>query len=174
VVLVDEIDKADSTVPNGLLDALGHGRFEVDGLEAPVEMKRAPLVLITTNEERALPDAFLRRCVVLHLSLPEKRDLLVARLESRGRAHFPKASDCSDSVLKRAAEMVADDRAEMRERDLAPPGLAEYVDLLRAVTAQRPGDAGAQLSLLERVRQFALRKHPPPRDMSPAAVERNT
>jgi MoxR-like ATPase len=59
VVLVDEIDKADSSVPNGLLDALGHGRFDVQG-RGPVEMSPAhlPLIIMTTNEERSMPDAF--------------------------------------------------------------------------------------------------------------------
>jgi MoxR-like ATPase len=68
VLLIDEIDKADSAIPNALLDALGHRKFAVPGC-GTVEMRAGvrPLVVITTNEERSLPDAFLRRCFVLHL-----------------------------------------------------------------------------------------------------------
>lgn len=160
VVLVDEIDKADAAVPNGLLDALGHGRFDVPGRE-PVALDRMnpPLVVITTNEERALPDAFLRRCLVLHLGLPEDRGELVATLIVRGRAHFP---ECSARVLVEAAELLANDREEMRRQDVAPPGLAEYIDLLTAVTQQRK-KATEQLELLKLVAKFALRKHAPER-----------
>ncbi len=159
VVLVDEIDKADPSVPNGLLDALGHRRFDVPG-RAPVAMddKSRPLVLLTTNEERVLPDAFLRRCFVLHLALPVERDKLIRELKVRGRAHF-EVGQCSDAVLVRTAELLANERTLARERELAAPGLAEYIDLLGAVTGQATGDAG-QLSLLDRIFKFALQKHP--------------
>jgi MoxR-like ATPase len=158
VVLIDEIDKADPAVPNGLLDALGHGRFDVPG-GAPVAMNRAirPLVAITTNEERALPDAFLRRCLVLHLSLPAERAALVATLMTRGRAHFPA---CPAAVLEQAADLLAADREEIRDRGLAPPGLAEYIDLLHAVLELGKTE-DEQLGLLRRIAPLALRKHPP-------------
>ena len=62
VVLIDEIDKAGSDVPNGLLEALGDGQFTPPGVETPVCVKgRMPLVLISSNRERELPDAFLRQ-----------------------------------------------------------------------------------------------------------------
>lgn len=158
VVLVDEIDKADSAVPNGLLDALGHGRFDVPG-RAAVCLDRAcsPLVVITTNEDRALPDAFLRRCLVLHLGLPEKVEELIETLIQRGKAHFPA---CAAAVLQEAAVLLAADREEIRKQDLAPPGLAEYLDLVRAVTEQERKEP-KQLALLKRIRKFALRKHAP-------------
>ncbi|WP_437636224.1 hypothetical protein [Sorangium sp. So ce854] len=114
--------------------------------------------MITTNEERALPDAFLRRCLVLHLALPDEDGALVRALITRGRAHF---SECAERVLRRAAELLAADRAELRRQDLAPPGVAEYIDLVRAVTEQRKDDEAGQISLLERIAKFALRKHPP-------------
>ena len=158
VVLIDEIDKADASVPNGLLDALGNRCFAVPGV-GTVRMDAAapPLVVFTTNEERALPDAFLRRCRVLHLALPAERAALEQFLIGRGRAHYE--ARCSKVVLARAAEMVATDRAEMRSREVAPPGLAEYVDLV-GVVVERGGSEAEQLALLDRVRGFALRKHP--------------
>lgn len=158
VVLVDEIDKADAAVPNGLLDALGHGRFDVPGRAAvTLDHAHPPLVVITTNEERSLPDAFLRRCLVLHLTLPEETAALVETLVARGRAHF---EQCAVGVLTKAAELLAKDRAELRRQDLAPPGLAEYIDLVQAVIRQRTTEAD-QIALLERIAKFALRKHPP-------------
>ncbi len=89
LILIDEIDKAEADVPNGLLEALGAGRFNPHGRPEPVTAKGiAPLVVITTNEERALPDAFVRRCLVLHLRLPSNGVRLAKRLIERGRAHF--------------------------------------------------------------------------------------
>lgn len=158
VVLIDEIDKADASVPNGLLEALGHGRFDVEGRREAVAInaERPPLVVITTNEERALPDAFLRRCLVLHLGLPSERDKLVGLLVARGKAHF---ENCAAGVLQRAAELLADDREKLLREDVAAPGLAEYIDLVRAVTNQRPSEK-EQRALLEKISKFALRKHP--------------
>jgi MoxR-like ATPase len=157
VVLVDEIDKADSAVPNGLLDALGHGRFEVPGGAISVNREHPPLVVITTNEERSLPDAFLRRCLVLHLGLPVDPEALKQALVARGRAHYPK---CSAEVLMRAAELLAVDRNDLRKQGLMPPGVAEYIDLVQAVIKQCKTKV-ERLALLDRIAKFALRKHPP-------------
>lgn len=155
VVLIDEIDKADPSVPNGLLDALGHRSFAVRGRGA-VEQRpdRAPLVIITTNEDRALPDAFLRRCLVHHLGLPDNRPELLAFLQVRGRAHFPK---CAPKVIETAAEVVAEDREALGTAVRARPGVAEFLDLLRVVTTLRQGEA-EQRTLLMKVKDFALRK----------------
>ena len=158
VVLLDEIDKADASVPNGLLEAFGEGRFQPPGgPEVVLDPDRPPLVVITTNEERSLPDAFLRRCLVLHLELPTEERELVEHLVRRGRVHFP---GVGTEVLERAARLLAGDRRELVDRGLAPPGQAEYLDLLRAVTAQATAKK-KQLDLLETVAGFTLRKHPP-------------
>lgn len=73
VVLIDEIDKADTDMPNGLLESFGNNGFQVPCARPHVARRPehvAPLLVITTNEERELPAAFLRRCVVLHMELP--------------------------------------------------------------------------------------------------------
>lgn len=157
VLLIDEIDKADSALPNGLLEALGNARFPRPGGGFVSCHGLPPLTIITTNEERSLPDAFLRRCLVLQLSWPREKEKLIEELLKWGRAHFPKVAD---EVLKLAAEILEEDRSAVRERDLNPPGGAEYLDLLRAVAEQRPGDATEQMKLLEEVRSFVLDKHP--------------
>lgn len=156
VVLLDEMDKADSSVPNGLLEALGEGRF--DGPTGPVMVGVvAPLVVVTTNEERALPNAFLRRCMVHHMQPGEPlKDWLIAR----GRAHF---DALDDAVLETAAQMLSEDRSALLARGLVPPGQAEYLDILRVldrtVAAGGPDRTERQLDLLEQVAQFAFRKH---------------
>jgi MoxR-like ATPase len=160
VVLIDEIDKAESDVPNGLLEALGAHSFHPQGLGRPVVASSTPpLVIITTNEERALPDAFVRRCLILHLQLPKERTRLKKHLISRGQAHFEGMT--SNNVLQTAANCLIDDRQEAAQQHWHPlPGQAEYLDLLRAVIGQRPNDHSAQEELLAEIKRFILRKHP--------------
>ena len=163
VVLIDEIDKAETDVPNGLLEALGMGCFLPPGRSAPIKATgKPPLIVITSNEERALPDAFVRRCLVLHLRLPTERQELIDHLVARAQAHFPLTEEravCA-AVLTRAAEMLATDRDTARKQHWLPlPGQAEYLDLVRAVLDLAPTDTAAQTALLEQVQRFALRKH---------------
>ncbi len=160
VVLIDEIDKAESDVPNGLLEALGAHSFHPQGLGRPIiASSTPPLVIITTNEERALPDAFVRRCLVLHLQLPKEHTRLKEHLISRGKAHFEDKT--SENVLKAAADCLIADRQKAAERHWHPlPGQAEYLDLLRAVIGQRPDDHSAQEALLAEIKRFVFRKHP--------------
>jgi len=159
LILIDEIDKAEADVPNGLLEALGSGRFNPQGRPDPVTAKGiAPLVVITTNEEHALPDAFVRRCLVLHLRLPSDPVRLAQRLIGPGRAHF--GSRVSAKVLQRAADLLVTDRETARENHWLPlPGQAEYLDLVRAVIT-RERTAKAQEALLDAVAEFVLKKHP--------------
>lgn len=78
VVLLDEIDKADPDVPNNLLVPLGQLEFEVPELEVTVKAQsiRLPLIVLTTNEERELPPAFLRRCIELLIDEPDSKQLV--------------------------------------------------------------------------------------------------
>ena len=158
VVLLDEMDKADSAVPNGLLEALGDGRFE-DPQGRPIERgEQAPLVIVTTNEERELPNAFMRRCMVHHM---RPGDPIVEWLVERGRAHFP---ELSGTLVEDAARLLAQDRDAYRARGLVPPGQAEYLDVLRVLDRRVPHDAPdraqRQRAMLKLVSQFAFKKHP--------------
>jgi MoxR-like ATPase len=163
VVLIDEIDKAESDVPNGLLEALGSGEFTPSGWDSPITIRgEPPLVIITTNEERVLPDAFLRRCLVLHLEFPERQAERIAFLTRRGRAHF--GEQTSPGLLEEAAQQLLRDRNVAETEQLTPlPGQAEYLDLLRAVLTLEPNDPDKQKQLLLSISRFALQKHPPRR-----------
>jgi MoxR-like ATPase len=124
VVLIDEIDKADPDVPNNLLEPMGALAFTVEELSLQVRATRAPLIIITTNEERDLPPAFLRRCVELAMPTPDR-----ARLVAIGRAHF------ADSLEERLLEAAASVITEHAKETISQASAAEYLDLLRA--AQR-------------------------------------
>jgi MoxR-like ATPase len=158
VVLIDEIDKADSDLPNGLLEVLGQGSFKPDGFSKSICLKgEMPLVVITTNEERALPDAFIRRCLVLHIDLPDDRDELQKLLIERGQAHF--GAKAKPKVLEEAAKQLIEDRLELKRRNLPAPGQAEFLDLVRALTNHTSSEAD-QLAWLATIKGFVLRKHP--------------
>ncbi|MCP5408710.1 MAG: AAA family ATPase [Chromatiaceae bacterium] len=148
VVLIDELDKADPDMPNALLVPLGSMAFPVNDIrDRPVqvalerkgevnkgiggqEMSRL-LVVITTNEERELPPAFLRRCIVHKLQHPAAE-----RLVRIARLHFnrPPARPFTDEhsavamAIARRLEKLREARAERRQR---LPGTAEYLDAVR-------------------------------------------
>jgi MoxR-like ATPase len=156
VVLIDEIDKADSELPNGLLEALGSRQFTPRGSSVPVSASVWPLIIITTNGERVLPNAFLRRCVVHDVRLPDNDEQLIEFLIARGMAHF---GDTHIDILIDAAKLTVADRAMTKNRRLTPlPGQAEFLDLLRAVIAENPELAGQQ-AMIKRISPYFLRKH---------------
>ncbi|MEV7022727.1 MoxR family ATPase [Kitasatospora sp. NPDC093558] len=137
VVLLDEIDKADPDVPNDLLEPLGSYCFSRE--DGPlVEATTAPLVVLTTNEERDLPKAFLRRCVVHELKQPTPE-----RLDDIAHAHFPdrRADDAglfADVLLSMPG---IGDGGPAPGQEL-PVSIAEYLDAIAASigTGIRPGD----------------------------------
>jgi MoxR-like ATPase len=71
VLLIDEIDKADIEFPNDLLQELDRMTFHVYETGATIEARHRPVVIITSNNEKELPDAFLRRCFFHYISFPE-------------------------------------------------------------------------------------------------------
>ncbi|MBP9803393.1 MAG: AAA family ATPase [Candidatus Accumulibacter sp.] len=161
VLLIDEIDKAEADLPNGLLETLGNGAFTVPWLDDPVsatEVTPTPLVVITTNEERELPAAFVRRCLVLNLQLPKSENEFIAALIARGKLHFK--DRCAEDVYGEAAGQLWRDRQAAEDQGLQGPGHAEYIDLLRVVVTLEPAPE-KQSTLLGKVQDFALRKHPP-------------
>ncbi|MDM8542183.1 MoxR family ATPase [Desulfococcaceae bacterium HSG9] len=160
VLLIDEIDKADADLPNGLLETLGNGAFTVPYTDDPVILETgtpSPLVVITTNEERELPSAFIRRCLVLRMKLADDKDELTEWLVKRGRIHFGQA--CSEKVCKTAAEMLWEDRQQAIRRNHPAPGQAEYLDILRALKKMGKNET-EQSDALEIIAEFALKKYP--------------
>ncbi|WP_084691631.1 AAA family ATPase [Desulfobacter vibrioformis] len=160
VLLLDEIDKADADLPNGLLETLGNGGFSVPYTRHTVCLAKnvpSPLVMITTNEERELPAAFLRRCMVLHIGLPTTKDDFIAFLADRGRIHFP--DDHSDDVRKEAARQLWNDRKDALDACQPAPGQAEYLDVLRALKDMAENKTD-QLAIMAEIKDFAFKKYP--------------
>lgn len=163
VLLIDEIDKAEQDLPNGLLETLGNGAFPVPYLEDYIGLKKAeepaphqppPLVFITSNGERELPAAFVRRCMVLHLDLYKEKEELTQWLAARGEVHQPKLTI---SIRKKVAEMLYDDRLEAQRKGLFGPGQAEYLDILKCL-AELSDEVDEQEQFLDQIREFAFAK----------------
>jgi MoxR-like ATPase len=137
VMLIDEIDKAPRDFPNDLLHEFDQHRFphpfDPQTLIEP-ESKRPPIIVVTSNDERRLPDAFLRRCIFHHIELtPEIVDAAVANMASETRGGFP--------GLDEAARAAAQERF-WELRDLKPalekrPSTAELLTWLSILSAQR-------------------------------------
>jgi MoxR-like ATPase len=131
VVLIDEIDKADPDVPNALLVPLGSKQFPVPPLNLTIEPDQGTdqLVVITTNGQRELPRAFLRRCVVITLSEPTEAELLdiaVTHLNAEGPVTVR-----DHNLAGRLAKIVVGLR-EKADWSAAVPSTAEFLDALYA------------------------------------------
>jgi MoxR-like ATPase len=94
VLLIDEIDKADIEFPNDLLNELDEMSFHIHELDEEVRAKHRPIVVITSNSEKELPDAFLRRCVFYYIEFPDTE-----MMESIVKVHYP---DIEDRLMRDA------------------------------------------------------------------------
>ena len=102
VLLIDEIDKADIEFPNDLLQELDRMSFDVYETQQRIEAKERPIVVITSNNEKELPDAFLRRCFFHYISFPD-RDTMRDIIE----VHFP---GIQKNLVTKAMEIFYDIR----------------------------------------------------------------
>ncbi len=118
VLLIDEIDKADIEFPNDLLHELDRMRFYINETGREVVAKERPFVIITSNAEKELPDAFLRRCVFHFIDFPEK-----ALMKDIVRVHHPKIEE---SLVDQAIETFFEIRGMTRLRKR--PSTSELVD----------------------------------------------
>ena len=96
ILLIDEIDKADLEFPNDLLWELDKMEFYIPETQETVKAKHRPIVIITSNAEKELPDAFLRRCIFHYIAFPDKE-----MMEDIIAAHYHKLDDkLVDQVTK--------------------------------------------------------------------------
>jgi MoxR-like ATPase len=120
VVLIDEIDKADLEFPNDLLREIDEMAFTIHELDETVHARHRPVVIITSNAEKELPDAFLRRCVFHFVGFPDRE-----RMERIVRVHHPDLSGrLVDAALERFYAMRK--TAGLRK----PPSTSELIDWL--------------------------------------------
>jgi MoxR-like ATPase len=123
VLLIDEVDKADIEFPNDLLLELDAMRFRIDETGREIVAAERPVVIITSNNEKELPDAFLRRCVFHYIQFPD-RELMTEIV----KVHHP---DITDRVLDNALEMFFSLRATPRLRK--KPSTSELIDWICAL-----------------------------------------
>jgi len=97
MILIDEIDKADIEFPNDLLQELDRMEFYVHETQETIKARQRPIIIITSNNEKELPDAFLRRCFFHYIRFPD-----VDTMEQIVHVHFP---DIKKNLLKEALEV---------------------------------------------------------------------
>lgn len=154
VVLVDEIDKADIDFPNDLLLELDEKRFFVEETIPRKEIlaQYPPIVFITSNDEKDLPDAFLRRCLFHYLEFP-KRD----RLTEIVKAHLPMMTPDADDLIDVAIERFLDLRKELREtrrgagKNVSTSELIDWLQAINRLAEYYPKD-----EVLQRVQKELL------------------
>ena len=123
VLLIDEIDKADLEFPNDLLWELDQMEFYINETKRTVKAKHRPIVIITSNAEKELPDAFLRRCIFHYIEFPSQE-----LMEEIVRVHFP---DVEEHLLKNAMEVFYNIRSirDIRKK----PSTSELIDWVNAL-----------------------------------------
>jgi MoxR-like ATPase len=168
VVLIDEIDKAHPDVPNGLLVALGSNQITVPYLPAPITIDpnrkgAAPLpirkrvavspvqIVITTNEERELPAAFVRRCITYALDHPGPE-----RLVEIARAQFDRPEEPFKTTDAKLALAIAERLETLRSEAPAGshrPSTAEFLDAFRACRTRKvvPKADDPRWQIIERI-----------------------
>jgi MoxR-like ATPase len=143
VVLIDEIDKAPRDFPNDLLDEIDQMEFRVPALDAPYKATLRPVVIITSNSERQLPDPFLRRCVFHRIEFPGAEMLKKILQERLG--HLDVGEKLIDVAIKRFEEVRALPGLEKRP---ATGELIAWVKVLRATGVESEGLSQATLANL--------------------------
>jgi MoxR-like ATPase len=127
VLLIDEIDKADIEFPNDLLQELDKMEFYVYELQKTIQAKHRPIVIITSNNEKELPDAFLRRCFFHYIRFPEKETMqqIVA-------VHYP---DLDQTLLDRAMKIFYQIRKVPGIKK--KPSTSELIDWIKLILSER-------------------------------------
>ena len=123
ILLIDEIDKADLEFPNDLLWELDRMEFHIPETGRTVTAKHRPVVIITSNAEKELPDAFLRRCVFHYIEFPDKE--LMAQIV---RVHFP---DLDDKLLTQVLEAFY--KIRQLPQIKKKPSTSEIIDWIQAL-----------------------------------------
>ncbi len=123
VLLIDEIDKADLEFPNDLLWELDKMEFYINETKETVKAKIRPIVIITSNAEKELPDAFLRRCIFHYISFPDER-----LMKMIVNAHFENLEeDLLDAAMKTFYRIR--NIRDIRKK----PSTSEFIDWIRAL-----------------------------------------
>ena len=131
VLLIDEIDKADIEFPNDLLQELDKMEFYVYEIDETIKAKKRPIIIITSNNEKELPDAFLRRCFFHYIAFPDR-----ATLQRIVDVHYP---DIKKDLVSEALDVFFDVRKVPGLKK--KPSTSELVDWLKLLMADNIGEA---------------------------------
>lgn len=130
ILLIDEIDKADIEFPNDLLQEIDKMEFYVYETNETIKAKNRPIIIITSNNEKELPDAFLRRCFFHYIAFPDRKTL-----QKIVDVHYP---DISQSLVSEALDVFFDVRQipGLKKK----PSTSELVDWIKLLMADNIGE----------------------------------
>ena len=131
ILLIDEIDKADIEFPNDLLQELDKMEFYVYEIDETIKAKKRPIIIITSNNEKELPDAFLRRCFFHYIAFPDR--ITMQRIVD---VHYP---DIKKDLVSEALDVFFDVRKVPGLKK--KPSTSELVDWLKLLMADNIGEA---------------------------------
>jgi MoxR-like ATPase len=138
VLLIDEIDKADIDFPNDLLRELDERKFLIAETGKTIQAKHPPIVIITSNDEKDLPEAFLRRCLFYSIPFPSLSEMVAIV-----KAHFP---DSSREVVEGAVRRFQVLRKEMENKKAGKKvSTSELLDWFSVLTEFSKDEALEQL-----------------------------
>ncbi|MFR1354754.1 MAG: AAA family ATPase [[Clostridium] symbiosum] len=140
VLLIDEIDKADLEFPNDLLWELDQMEFYIPETGETVKAKVRPIVIITSNAEKELPDAFLRRCIFHYIAFPD-----APMMERIIKAHYPGLEETLIGGVLDAFYRIRELKGLQKK-----PGTSEILDWIQALNI-----GGIPVEVLEREIPFA-------------------
>ena len=127
VLLIDEIDKADIEFPNDLLQELDRMEFHVYETGDSIRARHRPIIVITSNNEKELPDAFLRRCFFHYIAFPDR-----ATIEQIVAVHYP---GIENALVQRALDVFFDLREVPGLKK--KPSTSELIDWLKLLLSDR-------------------------------------
>lgn len=155
ILLIDEIDKAGIDFPNDLLLELDKNEFEIDESHIPEEMRKVkvnekskPIIFITSNREKELPPAFLRRCIYFWMDFPEKEDLKKILLSHFKKEGVDQNYEKLDTIIEKFVNLRKqhEKRTSVSEKNLST---SELIDWFKAIVYYKNRKSDPNNQILE-------------------------
>ena len=163
ILLIDEIDKADLDFPNDLLLELDQKRFYIPETKEYIEAEEPPIIIITSNDEKDLPNAFLRRCIFHYIQFPNYKELhriasvrLSAEISKKNEKEAHKLTQKEKDFLDEALERFKQIYKEMKDNANIDkvPSTSEMLDWVKALYFSEPSVLSELLEGKELSRHF--------------------
>ncbi len=141
IILIDEIDKADIDFPNDLLNEIDKGEYTITEIDKKITSSHKPIIFITSNAEKPLPDAFLRRCL-FHYIKPLKKETLELIIDRRfynGTANKSE-KDLAEKVVKHFIKIREELKKVIGEKNVSTSELLDWYEAIKYYNENKSKD----------------------------------